>query len=121
MRSRFVVLAWVVSGAGCAGSQEPVALIRAREGLASAERPSGDVALNCVPDDAEVYLDGVLQGVCRDYAGAPRGLRLGVGLHQIEVKKQGYWPYTTYYEPSGARARLTVELRAISAPGGNTP
>ncbi|MCP3099497.1 PEGA domain-containing protein [Myxococcus sp. K15C18031901] len=121
MGPRFVVLAVMVSAAGCAGSQEPAALIRAREGLASAERPSGDLALRCVPEDADVYLDGVLQGVCGDYAGTPRGLRLGLGLHQIEVKKQGYWPYTTYYQPSGARARLTIELRTVGASEGNPP
>lgn len=102
----------LVSWMGCAGTQEPDTLARARELMAGARNPSGDVALRCEPEDAEVYLDGVLQGLCSDYSGNPKGLSLGVGLHQIEVKKQGYWPYTTYYEPSGARARLTIQLRA---------
>lgn len=107
------VRAWLllVTGMGCAGAKEPDSLSRARELMAGARNPTGDVTLRCEPEDADVYLDGVLQGLCSDYSGNPKGLSLGVGLHHIEVKKQGYWPYTTYYEPSGARARLTVQLR----------
>ncbi|WP_438616726.1 PEGA domain-containing protein [Myxococcus llanfairpwllgwyngyllgogerychwyrndrobwllllantysiliogogogochensis] len=113
---------FLLSLLGCAAQQEPDSMARARELMAGAQGTSGDVVLRCEPDDAEVYLDGVLQGACSDYAGNPRGLTLGTGLHQIEVKKQGYWPYTTYYEPSGARARLTIQLRSSeSAPGGSTP
>jgi len=105
---------------GCSGRKEPDSMARAREMMAGAQSTSGDVALRCDPEDAEVYLDGVLQGLCSDYSGSPRGLTLGTGLHQIEVKKRGYWPYTTYYEPSGARARLTIQLRSSeSVPGGN--
>ncbi|MCY1003541.1 PEGA domain-containing protein [Myxococcus sp. MISCRS1] len=126
MRRRFVVgwSAWLVVGvlSGC-GRKEPDSVAKARELMAGAKPTSGDVSLRCVPEDAEVYLDGVLQGVCSDYAGNPRGLNLGVGLHQIEVKKHGYWPYTTYYEPSGARARLNVTLRATESapPAEGTP
>ena len=93
-------------------------MARARELMAGAEKPSGNLALRCEPEDAEVYLDGVLQGMCSDFSGAPKSLRVGVGLHHIEVKKRGFWPYTTYYEPSGARARLTIQLRPTAAPGG---
>lgn len=107
---------------GCAGRErEPESVAKARELLAGAETPTGNLALRCEPADAEVYLDGVLQGLCSDFTGSPRGLRVGVGLHHIEVKKQGFWPYTTYYEPSGARARLTIQLRPSVAPGGGAP
>jgi hypothetical protein len=104
---------------GCAGRQdEPATVSKARELLRGAEAPSGDVVLRCEPPDSEVYLDGVIQGLCTDFRGAPRGLRVGAGLHQIEVKKEGYWPYTTYIEPHGARAVLEVRLRAM---GTGTP
>jgi len=109
---------------GCASRQEePPTLVQARELLRNAEKPSGDVVLRCEPPDAEVYLDGVIQGLCSDFRGAPRGLRVAEGLHQIEVKQQGYWPYTTYIEPHGARAALEVRLRptGTGTPEGGAP
>lgn len=104
---------------GCAGRQEePATMARARELLRSARAPSGDVVLRCEPPDAEVSLDGVAQGLCSDFRGAPRGLRVGEGMHQIEVKKEGHWPYTTYIDPHRARAVLEVRLRPM---GTGTP
>lgn len=90
---------------------EPESVVRARELLRTTASPRGDVVLKCEPSDAEVYLDGVIQGVCADFAGTPVGLKVGEGLHKVEVMKEGFWPYTTYYEPSGARATLRVQLR----------
>jgi hypothetical protein len=93
-------------------------MARAREVLRSRKARQGNLLLQCEPSDAEVYLDGVLQGVCTDFGGESRGLQVGVGLHRIDVKKEGYWPYTTYYEPGGsARAGLTLRLRP-RGPGG---
>ncbi|WP_426757426.1 PEGA domain-containing protein [Myxococcus sp. Y35] len=116
---KFLLVVMVCGVAGCARRQEPGSLAKARELMAEAANPSGNLALLCEPADAEVYLDGVWQGLCSDFTGSPKGLQVGIGLHQIEVKKHGYWPYTTYYEPSGARARLTIQLRATGgSPGG---
>jgi hypothetical protein len=109
---------------GCASRpEEPATMAQARELLRNAEQPSGDVVLRCEPPDAEVHLDGVIQGLCSDFRGAPRGLRVGEGLHQIEVKKQGYWPYTTYIEPHGTRAVLEARLQSMGAgtPEGGAP
>ncbi|MCP3142091.1 PEGA domain-containing protein [Pyxidicoccus xibeiensis] len=111
----------VVAVSGCARRQEPESVTRARALMEGAEQTSGNLALRCEPEDADVYLDGVLQGQCSDFTGSPKGLRVGVGLHHVEVKKQGFWPYTTYYEASGARARLTIQLRPMPAPGGGAP
>ncbi|MBN1207498.1 MAG: PEGA domain-containing protein [Myxococcaceae bacterium] len=109
----------VLVALGCAGRQEePATMARARELLRKAEAPTGDVVLRCEPPDAEVTLDGVTQGLCSDFQGTPRGLRVGEGLHQIEVKKEGYWPYTTYIEPHRTRAVLDVRLRSM---GTGTP
>ena len=106
---------------GCASGPEqvdsPVAT-RAREMLRSMRSRHGNLLLRCEPSDAEVYLDGVLQGVCTDFGEGPSGLQVGVGLHRIDVKKDGYWPYTTYYEPSSARAGLTLRLRPVEREGG---
>lgn len=99
---------------GCAGrSDEPATVAQARELLRNAESPTGDVVFRCEPPDGEVSLDGVTQGLCSDFQGSPRGLKVGEGLHEINVKKEGYWPYTTYIEPHGARAVLNVRLRSM--------
>ncbi|MFL5343368.1 MAG: PEGA domain-containing protein [Hyalangium sp.] len=104
----------VLGMVGCAGrSDEPATMAQARELLRNAEAPSGDVVLRCEPPDGEVSLDGVTQGSCTDFQGAPRGLRVGEGMHQIEVKKEGFWPYTTYLEPHGAKTVLNVRLRPM--------
>jgi hypothetical protein len=107
-----LILAALLMATGCAHKQdEPESVVRARELLRTTGATRGDVVLKCEPPDAEVYLDGVIQGVCTDFAGTPVGLTVGEGLHKVEVMKEGFWPYTTYYEPSGARATLRVQLR----------
>ncbi|XXF81210.1 PEGA domain-containing protein [Myxococcaceae bacterium GXIMD 01537] len=107
---------------GCARKQDELdSVVRARELMRSAETPRGDLSLKCEPADAEVYLDGVIQGLCTDFGGSPVGLRVGQGLHRVEVKKEGFWPYTTYFEPSGARATLRIQLRARGSSGGGSP
>ncbi|MBM7116659.1 PEGA domain-containing protein [Archangium primigenium] len=109
---------------GCASGPERVegpAAERARALLRGGSR-MGNLVLRCEPSDADVYLDGVVQGVCADFAGEPRGLSVGTGLHQVDVKKDGYWPYVTYFEPSSARAVLTIRLRSVEPErGGDAP
>lgn len=61
------------------------------------------------------------QGVCADFAGAPRRLQVGEGMHRVEVKKPGYWPYQTYYQPSGARAVLRIRLQPQERSQGAAP
>jgi hypothetical protein len=76
----------------------------------------GDLELLCAPADAQVTVDSVEQGTCGDYAGRP--LRLGEGMHRVQVKKQGLTPFETFVDPSGTRARLSVALApAPKAPG----
>jgi len=78
---------------------------------ASARR--GDLELRCEPDDAEVILDGVPQGLCSDFTGDPHWLMVGEGMHHVVVRKAGHAPYETYYQPSGARAVLRIQLRPL--------
>lgn len=59
-------------------------------------------------------VDGVPRGSCADFGGAPAALSVGEGLHRIEVTKSGFLPYTTYYEPGGVRAALTVRLLPLT-------
>ncbi|TSC31151.1 PEGA domain-containing protein [Corallococcus sp. Z5C101001] len=117
------VLTLAVLVGGCAAKQEqPATVVRARELMASAEGKSGDLVLRCEPSDADVLLDGVEQGKCSDFSGVSRSLRLhDAGFHQVEVKKRGFYPYTTYYSPSGARVTLNVKLRPLAPEGGGAP
>lgn len=108
---------------GCASGPEQVdspAADRARELMRAQRSRNGNLLLRCEPEDAEVHLDGVIQGVCTDFGGKPSGLQVGLGLHRIDVKKDGYWPYTTYFEPSNARAGLTIKLRPMGQESGGT-
>jgi len=84
---------------------------RARELVESRGETRGDVVLHCDPREADVAVDGIPQGTCRDFEGKPRGLTLGPGLHRIDVTAPGRVPYTTSYEASGVRAAFRVELR----------
>ena len=96
--------------AGCAA--QPAAMKQASEGLAQLEARawSSDLTLGCDPPDADVFLDGVPHGTCLDFSGSPRGLSLSEGMHKVEVKKSGFWPYETYVDSGGTRAALTVKL-----------
>ncbi|MFY0576544.1 hypothetical protein ACN28S_21335 [Cystobacter fuscus] len=42
-------------------------------------------------------------------------------MHRVDVKKEGHWPYTTYYEPGRARAVLSIRLRENAPGGGQSP
>lgn len=98
--------------AACA-TTEPESVRVASEGLARLKQTgNGDLWLSCEPADAEVAVDGVPQGSCRDFSGHPKGLVLGgEGMRKVVVTKAGYWPYETWLEPSGARATLNVKLQ----------
>ncbi len=101
---------WPLLLAGCAA--QPAVLQRVGEGMASQQEHAwgSDLTLRCDPSDAEVWLDGVPTGTCLDYSGSPRGLKLDDGMHKVEVKKSGFWPYQTYVDSGGTRAALTVKL-----------
>ena len=109
--------------ASCAAKQEqPATVARAEQLMSSNAAKRGDLVLRCEPSDAQVLLDGVEQGTCSDFAGVSRSLRLGdSGFHHVEVKKRGFYPYTTYYQPSGARVTLKVKLRPLAPEGGGVP
>ncbi|SES91798.1 PEGA domain-containing protein [Stigmatella erecta] len=96
--------------------EEPGTLAQARKLMRDSGSQKGNVILKCDLPEAEVVLDGVTQGICSDFQGSPRGLQVGQGLHHIEVRRDGYWPYTTYLEPQGARTTLNVRLQPKAGP-----
>jgi hypothetical protein len=72
-------------------------------------RGGGAVRLRCTPAEAGVALDGVPVGMCSDFQDRTP-LRMGGGMHRLEVTMRGYWPYVTYFAPEGARAVLEFQL-----------
>ncbi|MRI86577.1 PEGA domain-containing protein [Aggregicoccus sp. 17bor-14] len=102
-------------GACASAPPGPSATVARARGLLEGSRSArGNVVLRCTPREAEVVLDGVPQGLCSDFEAASAALTLGEGLHSIEVRREGYWPYTTYVEPNGARTTLRAVLRPSS-------
>lgn len=104
-------LLWI----GCA--HRTPAEVRAQRVLEQASASSADLQVACTPEDAEVSVDAVPRGLCSDFDRPGAGLRLGEGMHEVAVRKDGYWPYVTYYSPSGARLSLSIALRPERAEG----
>jgi hypothetical protein len=74
-----------------------------------------ELVLHCVPEDAEVALDGVPQGTCEDYRGEPHGLSLARGAHHIAVTKRGYFPWDMVLETDGTRVVMQPVLLPTEA------
>ena len=71
-----------------------------------------ELVLLCTPSDAEVQLDGVPQGTCADFSGAPRGLALGSGARRIEVVKPGFEKWQRWLDADHTRVVMNVTLIA---------
>ena len=54
--------------------------------------PTGEVRLQVMPRDAEVYVDGNFAGIVDDFDGSFQGLRLEEGTYRIEIIAPGYEP-----------------------------
>jgi hypothetical protein len=71
---------------------------------------AGELVLRCTPADAEVALDGVSQGLCSDFSGAPRGLQVGKAPRHVVVKKPGFGDWETWVAADETRVVMTVTL-----------
>jgi len=70
------------------------------------------------PPDAEVVLDGVVQGKTSDFT-EERYLKVESGTHRLELRKPGYETYARDVYVSNALLRIEATLVAGgSAPGG---
>lgn len=76
--------------------------------LGRAER--GNVALDVLPADAEVFVDGVLQGIADDFDGVPRYLEVAPGVRRVEFRKPGMKPWATVLVV-GAEGRQRIVAR----------
>jgi hypothetical protein len=106
-----VTRAWALAVllAGCAAPSEVDRLLRQNEASLRSERPlAAGLLLRCAPNEAEVMLDGVLQGTCEDFA--QRLLEMSDEGHRVEVRRAGFLTYEAQVAPGHARTRLEVTL-----------
>jgi len=54
---------------------------------------TGSIRLRAKPSTAKVYIDGALAGVVDDFDGLTNHLELAPGVHQIELRADGYETY----------------------------
>jgi len=71
----------------------------------------GLLAIYCEPDDADVYVDDVLQGKAKKFDGRPAYLELSSGSHKIRLEAPGYEPYRTEVYISEGKEEIKVRLR----------
>jgi len=102
------LLGWA---SGCQAAPGPMdeLLRQYTEALAQAREIEPGLDLQCSPAEAEVAVDGVLQGTCADVEGRVLPLS-GDGGHRIEVRRAGFRPYMVVLAAGNARTRLKVEL-----------
>lgn len=102
---------WLVLGCACSAAQGPLLVppLVLPDGR-TAHR--GEVVLHCVPAEAEVSLDGVPQGLCSDFDGSPRGLKVGSGGRRLQVKHPGYAAWESWLDASDTQVTLSVTLVA---------
>ena len=58
------------------------------------KREVGSIRLRANPDSAKVFVDGALVGTVDDFNGLRNHLELDGGTHKIELRAEGYEPYT---------------------------
>ncbi len=71
----------------------------------------GLLAIYCEPEDADVYVDDVLQGKAKQFDGRPAYLELSSGSHKIRLEAPGYEPYRTELYISEGKEELKIRLR----------
>jgi hypothetical protein len=78
--------------------------------LKSVPADSLAVRVDCQPDEAEVRIDGVLQGTCKLLSRPRATLQLAAGTHELEVAADGYRSFRSVVSGKGIQESLTVRL-----------
>ena len=75
------------------------------------QAPVGNLVLQTDPADAQVAIDGVMQGLGSDFDGVHGALNLKNGAHSLQVTKDGYRAYaTTVFASDDGRQVLQISL-----------
>lgn len=88
---------------GCHAPQE---YIKARS-------DSGKIIFRVQPQDARVSVDGDPVGLARDFSGRPVILEVPAGVHQIELRRDGYEPYRTRVYLNDTLETIAVTMRRV--------
>lgn len=84
-----------------------------------ADKDSLAIRVECAPAEAEVFLDGVLQGTCALLSRPETLVRSSGGRHSLEVLAKGFVPHRTVVEGSGITAGFSIRLRAAADAAGD--
>ena len=68
------------------------------------------VQVDCQPDEAEVRVDGVLQGTCKLLSRPQATMQLAAGTHELEVAADGYRSFRSVVSGKGIKESLTIRL-----------
>jgi hypothetical protein len=100
---------------GCAAPQQPAPanMLEADKLLRGASNRTGNLRIDCSPDDAIVAIDGLPVGLCSDFKGQ-RGVELKKGTRRLAVNKSGYLPYESIVDTDGTRVSLSISLAPAS-------
>ncbi|HHT9146992.1 MAG TPA: PEGA domain-containing protein [Candidatus Wunengus sp. YC61] len=74
----------------------------------------GAIKIVCNPADAEVFIDGASMGEVNRYDGNPGYIKLSSGTHKVEIKKEGYAPYSRDVYSSKSLQTIEVTLRKLN-------
>ena len=74
----------------------------------------GAIRIVCNPSDAEVFIDGGSMGEANRYDGNPGYIKLSSGTHKVEIKKEGYAPYSRDVYSSKSLQTIEVTLRKLN-------
>ncbi len=101
VRSLTGVLVLLFAGCQTGGAPRPVRSVQ-----------PGFLALriDCRPGEAEVRVDGVLQGTCQVLSRPQAVMRLSAGTHELEVAADGYRSFRSVVSGKGVQENLTVHL-----------
>ena len=66
--------------------------------------------IDCQPEEAEVRVDGVLQGTCKLLSRPGAAMQLAAGTHELEVVADGYRGFRSVVSGKGIQESLTVRL-----------
>jgi hypothetical protein len=109
-------LTWALALSACV-SEAPV-LMRPLDLPGVRTTARGEIVLRCQPEDADVLLDGVPQGICGDFDGTSGALGLGDRERRVEVRKSGFSAWEGQLVADGTRMIVHVTLTRME---GSTP
>lgn len=117
MRALLILCAAAALAVGCR-TPEPNPFDRLFDSNAGSLRDvkpvPGELHLSCDQADAEVLVDGVLQGSCSDFDGKVGALHLDDRGQLVEVRKSGFQTWQVRLSPGQTRTALQVQLAPMN-------